>query len=55
MAELLPTEEPADTLEDLQERVRAQFETLLTAADRTALLTLSPLLALLSEASKKRK
>ena len=35
--------------------VRVQLENLLATADRTALLTLSPLLALLAEASKKRQ
>jgi putative transcriptional regulator len=55
VGELLPTEEPVDTLEALQIRLRKQFEKLLITADREALLTLSPILAMLSETSNKRQ
>lgn len=52
--DLLPGEEPPDSLDALKEHVRGLSEELLAAADREALLTLAPILALVLETARKR-
>ena len=49
ITELLPTEEPTDTLALLREQATRLFDGLLQSADRETLLMLNPLLAKLGE------
>jgi transcriptional regulator with XRE-family HTH domain len=54
LGDLLPGNDAPESLDELKERSRRAFEELLKTADREALLTLAPILALLIESSGRR-